>query len=348
MQRDPLSVVVAPDSFGDTLTAAQAARAIASGWSSAQPADAVTLAPQSDGGPGFVDTLATATGQVREVVVSGPLGAATSARWLWDVDTRTAYLESAQACGLHLVTPTPQTAWEATTFGVGQLIDAALAAGARRVVVGLGGSATTDGGRGMIDGLGGIDAVRRRFDGIDLVAATDVTNPLGGPTGAAAVFGPQKGADADTVIALAERLERWAHTLDELAGRRVADRPGAGAAGGTGAALLALGARIVPGASIVAELTGLDAALTRADLIVTGEGRLDRQTLQGKVIAALTGHDIPVLALVGQNTLTHDELSAAGISEAYSLVEATGSVEVAMSEAGRQLEALARRVAANW
>ncbi|WP_018180070.1 glycerate kinase family protein [Jongsikchunia kroppenstedtii] len=349
MQRDPLSVVVAPDSFGDTLTAAQAARAIASGWSAARPADAVTLAPQSDGGPGFIDTLATATGAVRDATVTGPLGAPTPARWLWDAGSGTAYVESAQACGLHLLSPSPQTAWEATTFGVGELIDAALTAGARRVVVGLGGSATTDGGRGMIDALGGIDAVRSRLAGIDLVAATDVTNPLSGPAGAAAVFGPQKGADAETVAALADRLDQWAQTLQQLSDGSgpVAERAGAGAAGGIGAALLALGARIVPGAAVVAELTGLDAALARADLILTGEGRLDRQTLQGKVIAALTGHGVAVVALVGQNTLTPDELAAAGIVEAYSLVESAGSVDAAMAEAGPQLEKLARRVAAD-
>jgi len=350
MHRDPLSVVVAPDSFGDTLTAAQAARRIASGWSAARPADEMVLAPQSDGGPGFVDTLATAVGAVREATVTGPLGAPTSAQWLWDAGSRTAYLESAQACGLHLVAPTPQTAWEATTFGIGELIDVALAAGARRVVVGLGGSATTDGGRGMVDALGGVDAVRSRFGGIDLVAATDVANPLGGPLGAAAVFAPQKGADADMVVALAARLDQWAQELQQLSGDPdpVAERPGGGAAGGTGAALLALGGRIVPGASIVADLTGLDRAMARADLILTGEGRLDRQTLQGKVIAALTGHGIPVVALVGQVALTGDELTSAGIAEAHSLVESAGSVAAAMAEAGPHLEELARRVATAW
>lgn len=196
-----LRVLIAPDCFGDTLTAVAAARAIAAGWSRIRPADTLLLAPQSDGGPGFVEVLAAGRPgiQIRRDRVSGPLAGDVEARWAFDPATEhdsgpTAYIESAQACGLHLLggPPTPQTAWAAHSRGVGQLIAEACAAGARTVVVGLGGSGCTDGGRGMVDALGGLASAARMLAGIDLVAATDVEHPMLGPTGAAQVFGPRR------------------------------------------------------------------------------------------------------------------------------------------------------------
>ncbi len=228
-----------------------------------RPGDRITIAPQSDGGPGFVDVLASQLGERRQAHVHGPLTQDVFADWVLDAASRTAYLECAQACGLAVLggPPTPQTALAAHTRGVGQLIAAALDADAIRIVVGLGGSASTDGGRGLVEELGGLRTARQRLAGVELTAACDVEYPLVGPWGAARVFGPQKGADPATVAALEDRLSRWAAELDAAAGRPVSAESGAGAAGGIGAALLTLGGRCRPGASIIAEHTGLAGAV---------------------------------------------------------------------------------------
>lgn len=345
-----MRVLVAPDCFGDSLTAVEAADAIAAGWRQSRPDDLIDAAPQSDGGPGFVDVLAGRLGSVHTSRVSGPLDDDVDARWL--LDGSTAYVESAQACGLAVLggPPTRETAVAAHTRGVGQLIAAALAAGATTVVVGLGGSATTDGGRGMVEALGGLAAARARLEGIALIAASDVEHPLLGPRGAAHVFGPQKGADPGTVEALERRMVDWAAQLD--AGAPVSERPGAGAAGGLGGALLALGARRESGATVVATHIGLFDDVAAADLVITGEGRLDDQSLHGKVISALARearrHGVPVLVLAGQVTLGDDELSAAGISDAHAVADYAGSVELAISDAANQLTGLARRTAASF
>ncbi len=191
-----------------------------------------------------------------------------------------------------------------------------MAAGAGRIVVGLGGSACTDGGRGMIEALGGVDAAREQLADVELIAATDVEHPLLGPMGAARVFGPQKGADPDTVLALERRLTEWAAELDAAAGRPISDEPGAGAAGGLGAALLALGGRRESGATIIAEFTHLADDVAAAELVITGEGRFDDQSLHGKVVSALAAEarGTPVLVLAGQVTLEEDALRDAGIS----------------------------------
>ncbi|UXA16263.1 glycerate kinase [Mycobacterium sp. SMC-4] len=350
------SVLIAPDSFGDSLTAVAAAHAIASGWAASRPEDRLILAPQSDGGPGFVDVLASRLGTVRTATVSGPLDSTVIAHWVLD-DTRppvTAYLECAQACGLALLggPPTVRTALEAHSRGVGQLIADALAAGARRMVVGLGGSSCTDGGRGMVDVLGGLAAARQRLAGVELIAASDVEHPLLGAMGAAAVFGPQKGADAETVAILEDRLTRWAAELDAAAQRPIHDEPGAGAAGGLGAALLALGARRESGAAVIAAHTGLEHDVATADVVVTGEGKFDDQSLHGKVVSALAAaaraRDLPVLVLAGQVALESTAARDAGIAAAYSLSEHAGSVQRALDEAAEQLCALAAEVAAEW
>lgn len=348
-----LRVLIAPDCFGDSLTAVGAARAIASGWRQARPADTLVAVPQSDGGPGFVDVLASRHPhmQVRHSSVAGPLAAEVDAAWVFDEVTRTAYIECAQACGLALLggPPTPSTAVAAHSAGVGQLIDAALGAGARTVVVGLGGSGSTDGGRGMVQALGGIDAACRRLAGVDVIAATDVEHPLLGSAGAARVFGPQKGADPVTVELLEARLTDWAAHLEAACGRVVTGLPGAGAAGGLGAALLALGGHRESGAALIAGHTGTAAELAAADLVVTGEGRLDDQSLHGKVVGALAAaarsHDVPVLVLAGQVALGRQALRAAGITAAFSLSEYAGSVERAIGDAAGQLAGLARRTA---
>ncbi len=350
-----LRVLIAPDSFGDSLTAVQAAEAIAAGWRRARPGDTLTLAPQSDGGPGFVGVLASRLGDVQTLRVSGPLTAEVSADWVLDQATPgTAYIECAQACGLALLggPPTVQTALAAHSRGVGQLIAAALDARAGRIVVGLGGSSCTDGGRGMVDELGGLATARKLLAGIELIAATDVEHPLLGPMGAARVFGPQKGADPETVLILERRLADWAAELDAAAGREVSGEPGAGAAGGIGAALLALGGRRESGAAIIAEHTRLAEDVAAADLVITGEGRFDDQSLHGKVVSALAGaarsRHIPVLVLAGQVTLDEPTLNVAGITAASSIAEHAGSVQLAIVDAANQLAGLSERTAAGW
>ncbi|HPX36242.1 MAG TPA: glycerate kinase [Mycobacterium sp.] len=350
-----MRVLIAPDCFGDSLTAVEAARSIAAGWRAARPADVLVPAPQSDGGPGFLEVLAARERgfQARRSRVAGPLAGQVEAGWLFDGDTRTAYLECAQACGLHLLggPPTPQTALAAHSRGLGELIGAALTQGARTVVIGLGGSGCTDGGRGMVEALGGPDRAVARLAGVRLIAATDVENPLLGPRGAAQVFGPQKGADPDTVAVLEDRISGWAADLEAVAGRPIRGEPGAGAAGGIGAALLALGGRRESGASVIAEHTGLAAEIGASDLVVTGEGRLDDQSLHGKVVGALArmaaaAGPVPVLVLAGQVTLDAAALREAGIAAAHSLADYCGSVRRAIDDAAEQLTGLAERVAA--
>lgn len=348
-----MNVLIAPDCFGDSLTAVQAAESIAAGWRRSRPGDRLVLAPQSDGGPGFVEVLASRLGGLRTCSVSGPLTDDVQAQWVLDTTPPvTAYIECAQACGLALLggPPSVHTAVAAHSRGVGQLIAAARAAGARRIVIGLGGSGSTDGGRGMVDVLGGLAAARDLLDGAELIVASDVEHPLLGPMGAASVFGPQKGADAQTVAVLEDRLAAWADELNAFAGRTINDDPGAGAAGGLGAALIALGGRRESGAAIIAEYTGLDADIAAADLVITGEGRFDDQSLHGKVVSALAAgarsRQIPVLVLAGQVTLDQAALQAAGISSAHSITDYAGSVQRAIEDAANQLTGLAAAVAA--
>jgi glycerate 2-kinase len=354
MKGSALHVLIAPDCFGDSLTAVEAAEAIAAGWRRARAEDAMILAPQSDGGPGFVGVLANRLGGLRTATVSGPLTDDVTADWVFHAPTATAYVECAQACGLTLLggPPTVRTALEAHSRGVGQLIEAAASAGARTIVVGLGGSSCTDGGRGLVDAFGGLDAARARLAGIELIAATDVEHPLLGPMGAATIFGPQKGADPETVARLEQRLTEWAAELDGTAGRPISGEAGAGAAGGIGAALLALGGRRESGAAVIAEHTGLASDLAASGLVITGEGRFDDQSLHGKVVSALAAgaraRDTPVLVLAGQVTLDAAALRVAGIVAAHSITGYAGSVQLAMDDAANQLAGLAQQTAAGW
>lgn len=347
-----LRVLIAPDCYGDSLTAVQAAEAIAAGWHRARPGDELTLAPQSDGGPGFVDVLASRLGARRPARVSGPLAVDVDAEWVLDTASGTAYVECAQACGLAVLggPPTVRTALDAHSRGVGQLIDAAVTAGARRIVVGLGGSACTDGGRGLIDALGGLQTAAERLADVELIAATDVDHPLLGTTGAAHVFGPQKGADPATVAVLERRLTEWAADLEAATGRDVRAEPGAGAAGGIGATLLALGGRRESGAAVIAEHTGLADDVSVADVIITGEGRFDDQSLHGKVVSALAAgaRDTPVVVLAGQIALDETALRGAGIEAAHAIADFAGSIQMAIDHAAHQLTGLARQTSERW
>jgi glycerate kinase len=345
-------ILVAPDKFGGTLSAVEAAAAIAAGWRRGAADAVIDEVPLSDGGPGFVDVLHNALGgDLLPVTVRDPLARPVPGAVLL-VDA-TAYVESAQACGLHLLAADERDPMATSTYGVGQLIAAALDAGARRIVVGLGGSGTNDGGRGMFGALGlredgeridrtGLDA---RLSDVELVAASDVDNPLLGPTGASVVFGPQKGANAEKVALLEARMRRWAQMVDP----QLADAPGAGAAGGLGYALFALGARRESGVQLIADAVGLADRLTGADVAVTGEGRFDEQSLHGKVCSGVAEAarvaGVPCVVLAGQVTLEPAAVAAAGVRRAYAVADEVGSVQAALDRPAEGIERLAERVA---
>ncbi len=359
-----MRVLIAPDKFAGTLTAVEAADAIATGWARRAPGDALDLAPMADGGPGFVDVMYTALGgELAAVTVSGPFGEPVPAMLLLVGDT--AYAESAQACGLHLTQARDPEA--ASTVGVGELIVAALGAGARRVVVGLGGSGTTDGGAGLLSALGAtadldleggprgladitrvdLRAARHRVADVELVAASDVDSPLTGLFGAAKTFGPQKGIPEERLPEVDATLERFAEVVD----RRLALVPGAGAAGGLGYALLVLGGTREPGIGLVAECVRLRERAKAADLVITGEGAFDFSSRSGKVpygVAAIAGEVLrPCIALAGRVLVGSREMRALGVESAYSLVDAVGE-ERAMGDPMGALADLAERVARSW
>jgi glycerate 2-kinase len=296
-------VLFAPDSYKGTLSSVEVALALATGWARARPQDELHLSPLADGGEGTLDAIQAAGGwERRHAVVADPLGRPIHASWLQrqTASELDAVVEMAAASGLSRLTPAERDPFGATSRGTGQLLFAALAAGAEQLTIGIGGSATTDGGRGILEALGarvtdgpagdvhvdleGLDPALAR---VDLRVACDVDNPLLGPRGAAATYGPQKGASADDVVGLDRRLARWADALDLATGRSERDTPGAGAAGGVGYALLSLRDRfrtfaLHPGVELVMAATGFDAVLQHCDLVVTGEGRIDAQTAFGK------------------------------------------------------------------
>ncbi|HEY7596651.1 MAG TPA: glycerate kinase [Actinophytocola sp.] len=367
-----MRVLIAPDCFGGTLTAPEAAEAIAAGWRGGAPDDQLTLCPLADGGPGFVGVLYAALGgRLRHKSVSGPLGSYVDAVWLEHEGT--AYVECAQACGLALVEKGDRDALAATTLGVGEMVRQALDSGVHTIVVGLGGSATTDGGAGLFRALGAVpvgadgeplaagggplvDVVRLegRVDlgDVKLVAASDVENPLLGKDGAARVFAPQKGADDLAVRRLEKSLTRWADVLAEVAGKDIRDEAGAGAAGGLGAALIALGAEVESGAGMVRRLTGLDTALADAQLVITGEGSFDFQSLRGKLVTRVAGaaaeRGLPCVVLAGQVSVGRRRAAAAGVDYAYSVAEHVGSAEASLADPAGTLTDLAKHVSAQW
>jgi glycerate 2-kinase len=338
-------VLVAPDSFKGTFRAAEVAGAIGRGLERAglMPPD---LCPLADGGEGTMEALLLALGgEAIAADVHDPLGRPVRASFGLVEDGGTAVIEMAAASGLGLVAESERDPWAASTYGTGELICAAVAAGADVVVLGVGGSATTDGGAGALEAIeehGGLAGAR-------LVVLTDVRTPF---ERAPAVFGPQKGADPDTVRVLEQRLSDWAVELNAAAGHPVSEEAGAGAAGGIGAGLLALGGRRESGAAVIAEHTRLADDVAAAELVITGEGRFDDQSLHGKVVSALAGaarsHHTPVLVLAGQVTLDERALRAAGITAAYSITDHAGSVHLAIDDAANQLAGLAQVTAAGW
>jgi len=343
-------VVLASDSWGGTLSAGQACAALAQGWRRVAPADELLARPMSDGGPGFIQVLARPGDAVLPVVVSDPLGRGVPATVL--LRDGVAYVESAQACGLHLLAVAERDG-RGSTAGVALLLRAALGTGAGEVVVGLGGSGTNDGGRGAYEALGAgtpTDQPGGWPAGVRLTVASDVAAPLLGHSGAVEVFGPQKGV---TDVAEAEaRMAAWADELERRCGRRVRDTDGAGAAGGLGAALLALGGVRVPGVGLVVDLVGLPAALEGADLVITGEGRYDHTSLRAKVPMGVArtaqAAGVPVVVVAGEVDVADRETRAAGVDEVHSTAELAGSGEQSRGRPAFWLAVLGERLARRW
>ncbi len=372
MAQARLRILVAPDSFGGALDSVGVAQAIAGGWLRARPDDEVRQVPMADGGEGTLAAVLAALGgraERRTTIAQDPMGRPVSADWLLLDEGRSAFVEMAAASGLAHVAPgerIPASARIASTRGTGEVVLAALDAGASRLVLGLGGSATTDGGSGMLvalgvrflddrdaelapggaalGGLARIDALALdpRLASVEVLIASDVTNPLCGPTGAAATYGPQKGADDAAVAELDAALARYGAAIEAATGRSVAELPGSGAAGGTGAGLLGFtNALLRPGIEMVAEMVDLGGALAVADLVITGEGRADEQTLAGKAAMGVAQHaakrGVPVVLLCGTLGPGAEALEASGLFE---LVQPIGDRPMTLAEAMADTERL--------
>jgi glycerate kinase len=369
-------VVIAPDKFKGTLSAAQVAAHVAAGLDRACPGLSCVQVPVADGGDGTVEAAQAAGYRRVEVSVIGPVGEPVRAAFA--IREGTAVIESAQASGLSRLPGGVLAPLNAGSRGVGELISAAVGMDARRIVLGLGGVACTDGGAGLITALGarlldesgaelppGGAALARlhRIDlsglqdlpGTEVIAATDVDNPLLGERGAATVYGPQKGASARDVALLEEGLRRWADVAERTLGRAVRDQPGAGAAGGLGFAMLAfLRASTRPGIELMLDLLSFPGQLRGARLVITGEGALDGQTLHGKApvgvarATAAAAPGVPVVAVAGICSLTGDQLRSAGFSAAYALTDIEPDLARCRNQAGPLLENLAVNVARDW
>ncbi|PWI41491.1 glycerate kinase [Streptomyces sp. ICBB 8177] len=371
-------VLIAADKFKGSLTAVEVAEHVTTGLRRALPALPVESLPVADGGDGTVDAAVAVGFQRRATTVTGPLGEPVTAAWALREDV--AVVEMAEASGLRHVTPDSRSALASSTYGTGELLRAALGAGARTVVLGVGGSASTDGGAGMLAALGAVftgadgrpvgpgggalagleradlTGLDPRIAGTAFVLASDVDNPLRGPKGAPAVYGPQKGASPDDVAALDAALGRYAQVLGAALGPQAAEAaeaPGAGAAGGIGyGALVGLDAVFRPGVEVLFELLGFAEALERADFVITGEGSLDAQTLHGKapagVAQAARARGVDVVAVCGRLALPPEALGGAGIRRAYALTELEPDPARCMAEAGALLERQAERLARDF
>ncbi len=368
-----MRVLLAPDKFKGSLTSAEVAYHLGVGLLAVRPDLELTTVPIADGGDGTVDAAVAAGYRRCPVVVSGPTGEPVSSAFAL-LGTR-AVVELADACGLERLPGGLLAPMTASSAGLGQALSAAVRAGATTVVLGIGGSASTDGGAGMLSALGAgiFDASGRPIGPgggplggvhhVDLstldsavrsaaiLLATDVNNPLLGPSGAAAVYGPQKGASAAQVVALDAALTRWADVVQQQVSGRFTQSSGAGAAGGVGfAALAVLGAQPHPGIELVLQLADFAGRLRRADVVITGEGSVDAQTLHGKgpagVAAAATAVGLPVIAVAGRVLLDRSQLRSAGFAAAYALLDLEPDPAVCMAQAGPLLECLGRTVAA--
>ena len=376
-----LRVVLAPDSFGGALDSVAVTKAMALGWLRARPDDVVVRAPMSDGGEGTLAALEAALGahaERRSMSTTDPLGRPVVADWLLFDEGRAAFIEMATASGLARLAPAERNAASvrvASTRGAGDLVRGALDAAVEQIMLGLGGSATNDGGAGLLSALGvrfedaggaelppggaalarlaRVDATRLdpRLASVEIVIASDVTNPLCGPVGASATYGPQKGADADTVAELDAALGVFGRAVATATGRAVADAPGAGAAGGTAAGLLGFtNAKLEPGVDVVAGMIGLAEMLVGADLVITGEGRADDQTLAGKAsmgVATLARHaGASVVLLCGALGHGAAALDGSGLFDVVQpIIDRPLTLEDAMADTERLLINAAERLA---
>ncbi|EPC02869.1 hypothetical protein L861_23955 [Litchfieldella anticariensis FP35 = DSM 16096] len=362
-----MNILIAPDSYKDALPASDAAEAIAEGIRRAIPDASTILCPMGDGGEGTLDALLVATGaEGRETRVQDALGRPRIAAWGWHPETRTAYVELAEASGLQQLAQKERTALHSTTFGVGELIREALNAGAERLLLTLGGSATNDAGAGMLSALGArlLDSQGRdlppggaalselaeldlsgldpRLRTLEIEAAVDVDNPLLGHRGASAVFGPQKGATADDVATLDAALGHFADLAATALGEDHRDLPGAGAAGGMGFAARAfLGATLRPGIELVMEQVDFRHRLAGVDLVITGEGQLDGQSLAGKtpigIARAAKAQGVPCVVLAGRLGQEWQAAYAEGVTAAFTLADGPMSLDDALSRCGELL-----------
>lgn len=370
-------VLIAADKFKGSLTAVEVAERVTAGLRRVVPGLEVEALPVADGGDGTVAAAVAAGFDRHERLVAGPLGQEVTAAFALRGDT--AVVEMAEASGLQRLPRGVFAPLTASTYGSGELLRAALDAGARTIVFGVGGSATTDGGAGMLSALGArfldedgepvppggggladlarvdLSGLDPRFSSVDLILASDVDNPLTGPKGAPAVYGPQKGASPDDVEVLDAALAHFAKVLEAEVGSRAveyAGAPGAGAAGGIGYGALLLGARFRPGIEVMLDVLGFAPALERASLVITGEGSLDEQTLHGKapagVAAAARAADKEVVAVCGRLALPPAALGRAGIRRAYPLTEVEPDVVRCIADAGPILERVAEQIARDF
>ena len=363
-----MRILLAPDSFKGSLTASQVAASMERGIKKILPRAQTVKLPLSDGGEGLVDALVGATGgKILGQQVTGPLGKWVDACWGILGDGKTGVIEMAAASGLTLLPPEQRNPMLTTTFGTGELIQAALRHGCTRLIVGIGGSATNDGGVGMAQALGirfldkqgnslpfgggqlyqlariakgGLEPAMQK---VSLLVACDVDNPLTGPQGASTVYGPQKGADSEMILHLDNGLKHLARIIHKDLGLEVEHIPGAGAAGGLGAGLMAfLGGELTPGIELVMNLVGLEKELATCDLVFTGEGQLDAQSVFGKVPVGVArrarNHGLPVIALAGSVTPEAEVLHKEGITAYFSITNTPISLEEAMQKAAINIE----------
>lgn len=374
-QIGPVRVLVAPDKFKGSLTATEVAASVAAGMRAVHPDLDVDLLPVADGGDGTVDA-ALAAGYERVPVTSvGPTGE--TVHTCYAKRGRLAVVELANVVGLDLLPDRVPDALGASTYGLGVVVADAISRGATSVVLGVGGSASTDGGAGMLQALGArlldsagaelgrggaaladlasvdVTELAERVADVHVVVATDVDNPLLGPTGAAAVFGPQKGADAGDVARLDAALATWARAVEAVSGEDHSTVPGAGAAGGTTfGALALLGAEVTPGIELVLDMVGFRRSLEKATLVVTGEGSLDEQSLSGKapvgVSSAARDSGTPVVAVAGRCLLSEEQLRGAGIAAAYPLSSLEPDVATSIRDAAALLTRVGEQIARDW
>ncbi len=369
-----MNIVIAPDSFKGSLNALAVATALEQGVRRVDPLIRTNLVPMADGGEGTVAALVKAVGgKVIAQRVTGPLGEPVDGYFGLLGDGETGVIEMAAASGLPLLPKERRNPLFTTTYGTGELIKAALDHGARRLIIGIGGSATNDGGAGMAAALGiklldssgkdipfgggslhrlqliDVSGLDSRIAATDIRVACDVSNPLCGPNGASAVYGPQKGATPEMVELLDKNLEYYAELVARTTGKQVKNSPGAGAAGGLGAGLVAfLGAHLQPGVEIVLHAAKMEELIRDADLVITGEGQTDRQTLYGKAPAGVAGvaqkYDVPVVCISGSLAGGAEELYNRGFAGLFSITDGPMSLDQAMNQAPQLLERAAESV----